>query len=301
MITYYKRTLNDRKLKIIDKFSKGCWINVVNPTNEELDFLTNEFKLDKENLLSGLDKNEVPRVEFDDNEIYIIVKILSGKEEFLDTCLILITDKFILTLSSSEPLFVRSVFENKIKITTTQKLKTLIKFLSMINDRFERETIRIVKIVNAKKSSTKEIREKDLRILLQQEEKLNNLISSYYHTSLIYERLLKKVKFFEEDKGIMEDLIIDSNQGLNLCKSSLKTISNLRNYQTILLSNKMNRTITILTIFTIFLGISTAVSGFYGMNVLLPFQDNPHIALYLVSVMFLAGISLLVYFFRIGL
>ena len=238
----------------------------------------------------------MPRVEFDDNEIYIIAKIISGTEDYLGTCLILITDKFLLTLSSKEPSFIKSVIECKIKITTTQKLKTLIKFLSLINDRSERETIRIVKIVNAKKSSTRVIREKDLRILLQQEEKLNNLIFSYQHTSLIYERLLKKVKFFEDDKEIMEDLVIDSNQGLNLCKSSLKTISNLRNYQTILLSNKMNRTITILTIFTIFLGISTAVSGFYGMNISLPFQNNPYIALYLISAMFLIGVSLLVYF-----
>ncbi len=89
--------------------------------------------------------------------------------------------------------------------------------------------------------------------------------------SLIYERLFKRVRFFGDDKEIMEDLAIDSNQGLNLCKSSLKTISNLRNYQTILLSNKMNKTITILMIFTMFLGISTTVSGLYGMNIPLPF------------------------------
>ena len=298
MITYYKRSLKDRKLKRLDDFKPGCWINVVAPTEEELDLLTERFNLDKQNLISGLDKNEVPRVEFDEGNTYILVKLISTNKKFLSTCLILLTDKFILTLSAEDPEFIRKIFEKKIKLITTQKLKVLIKFLDTIDDEFERATINIVKIINAKKGASDEMKEKDLNILLQQEEKLNSFISAYTYATLIYERLIKRIRFFEEDKEIMEDLIIDSNQGLNMCKSSLKTISNLRGYQTILLSNKMNRTITMLTIFMAFLGISTTITGFYGMNISLPFQNNPLIFLYIIASFLIVGILLIVYFLK---
>ncbi len=298
MITYYKKSLKDRATGKLENFQVGCWIDVVNPTGEEIEFLTEKFELDKQNLISGLDKNEVPRVEFDDGKVYILVKLISSSEQLLSTCLLLITDKFVLTLSSAEPQFVKSIFEKKARLITTQKLKVLIKFLSMINKEFEKETIKIVKIVNAKKNSTRKMREKDLNILLQQEEKLSYFISSYHYTTLIYERLLKKIKFSEEDKEIMEDLIIDSNQGLNLCKSSLKTISNLRNYHMIILSNKLNRTITMLTIFMAFLGVSTTITGFYGMNVSLPFQNNPDVFLYIIASILVVGIVLIIYFLK---
>lgn len=298
MISYYKRSLKDKKLGKIEKFQKGCWINVTDPTEEELYYLSNAYNLDKQNLLSGIDANEVPRVEFDEKDIYVIVKVISEDNLPLDTCLILLSENFIMTLSKKETLFVKTILEKKVKIITTQKLKTLITFLSVIGDEFERETIKTVKIVNAKKSSTKEMRDKDLEILLQQEERLSYFISSYAYTKHIYDRLIKKLKFYEEDKEIMEDLIIESNQGLNLCKSSLKTISNLRNYQTILLSNKTSRTITILTIFTIFFSISTTISGFYGMNVLLPEQDNPYAFFYIVLATLFVGLLMLGYFLK---
>ena len=86
--------------------------------------------------------------------------------------------------------------------------------------------------------------------------------------------MTKKIEFFEEDKEFINDLIIESDQGMNLCRNALKTITNLRHYYYIILSNRLNRTLKILTIFTILISIIAAVSSVYGMNIKLPFQDN---------------------------
>ena len=137
-----------------------------------------------------------------------------------------------------------------------------------------------------------------MRTLLQQEEKLNSFTSSYYYTERIYNKLLKKIKFFENDKTILEDLIIELEEGLNLCKSSLNTISNIRNYHSILLSNKMNRTITILTIFTIFFSMSMTIFGFFGMNIELSFKDNANMHIYLIVIVMTIGLSMSTYFWK---
>jgi len=294
MITYYRRSLKDREIKRLKNFQRGCWINVINPTNEEIDFLAQNFKLNKQNLLSGLDENEVPRIEFEKDNVYIIVKTPYSERPYLQTILILLTNNFILTLSKIQPDFIANMSTRLTKIVTTQKYKTLIIFLSKINKEFENETIKTVKIVNALATSSRKIKEKDIYTLLKQEEKLNFYVSSYHYEKPIYEKLIRKLNFYEEDKDIIEDLIVDSEEGLNLCKSSLKTISNIRNYYNIMMSTRINRTITVLTLFTIFLSVFTAVSGFYGMNVALPFQNVPFISIYIfVFSLFLGGIFLI--------
>ena len=55
MITYYKRTLQDKKIAKVDSFSAGTWINVINPTTAEMEFLSTKYKLDKQNLIRSLD------------------------------------------------------------------------------------------------------------------------------------------------------------------------------------------------------------------------------------------------------
>jgi magnesium transporter len=123
--------------------------------------------------------------------------------------------------------------------------------------------------------------EEQLEDLLKKEKFLNSLVSSCYYLILLYERMIKKVDFFKEDEELIKDLIEEINEKFNICKSSLKTISNIRNHWTIILSNRLNKTITILTVFTIFITIPAAISGVYGMNVILPLQDN-HFAFYCI-------------------
>ena len=47
----------------------------------------------------------------------------------------------------------------------------------------------------------------------------------------------------------------------------------MRDYYSTKLSNDLNKKVTLLTIFTIFLTIPTLVSGIYGMNIVLPMQS----------------------------
>ena len=91
---------------------------------------------------------------------------------------------------------------------------------SLINENFEQTTVDIVKAVQAKKRlSIREMKEEELNILLEQEDTLNDFVSSYYYINLLYERVIRKIEFFEQDKEILEDLIVEGNQGFNICKS----------------------------------------------------------------------------------
>ena len=296
MINYFKKTIQDKSIKKIINPEIGSWINVVNPSSGEIEYLVKKFKLDKRNLESGMDQNELPRLDFVDENIYVFTKIIPKiQTREVETYLIVISKSFILTLSKSEPSFIEKILEERVKFITTQKLKCLIELFSLIDKNFQKVTIDVVKTVQNKRKLATGLEEKELKLLLTQEGVLNDLFSSYYHMNLLYERIVRKIKFFEQDKEIIEDLIIEATQGLNLCKSSLKSISNIRSYYVILLSNKLNKIITILTIFTILVSLPAAISGIYGMNILLPFQENPLTFYYLLCFIVMIWISLILY------
>jgi len=297
MIRYFKRTLKDRKLRKIEGFEPGCWIHADNPTMKEITYLQKEFGLDRQNLVSGLDRNELPRAEILGKDIYVILKTIPPHEtKNLYTLLIVITDRFVLTVSEKAPESIENIISGDIEFITTQKLKCLVTLFSLTNKKFERQTLDIVRAVNSERESVEGLTDKHINKLLEQESILNSFVSSYYYTNTVYEKIVKNVKFFEKDRAFIEDLMIEAKQGLDLCRSSLRTISNIRNSFVILLSNKLNKVISLLTIFTIFISIPAAVSGIYGMNVLLPFGSDPSIFLYILAFIVVIWAGFIAYF-----
>ena len=205
--------------------------------------------------------------------------------------LIVVAKNFILTMSKDRLKVINRIINEKIEIYTTQKLKSMIKILSLLNKTFENTTLEIVREVHLQRKKIHKLSDKDVTNLLEYEEILNNFVYYYYHMLILYNRMLKRIKFYEKDKEIIEDLVVESNEGFNLCKSSSKTISNIRDHYMILLSNKLNKILTVLTVVTIFISIPAAISGIYEMNIALPFQHMPFV---------FWGIMLLIGFIWIG-
>ncbi|RLG12641.1 hypothetical protein DRN69_06545, partial [Candidatus Pacearchaeota archaeon] len=165
MIRYLKRTIKDSKIGELKKFETGCWIDVSAPTEEEISYLEERFTIDKQNLLDGLDDNELPRVEFKD-KAYIYIKFIESTINYnLKTLLIVLGQNFVLTLSSKEAEIIKNIQGKNEEIITTQRLKFLIKLFLKNSEEFEKITLQIVKRINS---------ERDLFENLT-ENKINNL------------------------------------------------------------------------------------------------------------------------------
>ncbi|MEK6937409.1 MAG: CorA family divalent cation transporter, partial [Nanoarchaeota archaeon] len=271
-------------------------INVVNPDMVELTSLSEKYSLNLELLEEGLDENELPRIDFEDHHTYIFVKTIFREKNVLGTLLMVLSKEFFLTLAKEEPHSIKNIQEGKVEFITTQKRKCLITLLSVINDNFENTVTKIVKNVHKKKNITDNLKESDIEDFLHEEDFLNNLVSSYYYTGALYSKMIRKIEFYEEDKEFIKDLIVESDQGLNLCRNALKTISNIRHYYSIILSNKLNRTLKVLTIFTILISILAAVSSVFGMNIKLPFQDQELAFLFVMFIVAAIMAAFLLYF-----
>lgn len=291
MLTYYKK---GDELKQIGKFQKHCWINIVKPTHHELKTIAGEYDLDYHKLLAGIDEYEVPRHDGNAKEEYVYLNSTTPETgSTLQTMLIVITKEFIMTIVKHEPPFFNQIINKEVVLETNDPRNCLLTFMSLIIQEYEKETVSIAKSVQTHKTIAKDLTEKELANLLEEEDMMNDYVASYYYLTLLFERLKDKLKKKNDKK--MHELIVEARQGSNLCKSTLKTIQNVREYYNIILNNRLNKTITVLTIFTIFLAIPAAISGLYGMNITLPLQRHPfafHLILVICAVL---GVSLFLY------
>jgi Mg2+ and Co2+ transporter CorA len=85
MISYYLRTIQDRVLREIPEFAKGCLIYCREPEESELEFLKNKFLLSEDLLNDALDPYEIPRVEKEQDKVYIFLRASLVEKEEIST------------------------------------------------------------------------------------------------------------------------------------------------------------------------------------------------------------------------
>jgi Mg2+ and Co2+ transporter CorA len=294
MITFYKRNLKDVSMQKLENYETFSWINIVDPLENDLQEFAKLHNLDFDLLVEGLDPNELPRIEIENKITYTFVKATS-KNKYLSTLLIVTGENFLITISKDSLSAIDKILENKYKIITTQIMKSYLEILWIINEEMEKKVLFMVKAVQKKKPSTILLKEEDIEFLLETEDFMNNLSTTYNYTSHLYSRLMKNLKFKKAELEMLEDLIVESEQGYNLSKASLKTISNIRNYYSIVNANKLNRTIRVLTIFTVLMSVPASIGAIYGMNVKIPLENNEFVFYYISFIIFAIMGSILYY------
>ncbi len=105
------------------------------------------------------------------------------------------------------------------------------------------------------------------------------------------------MKLHEEDRDLIEDLQLSASELIELTKSRLKTIQNIREAYNTIATNNLNKVFKRLTSIAIFMSIPTIIGGLYGMNVKLPLEDNPN-AFWIIIAFTFAVTGLFVAFFR---
>ncbi len=85
----------------------------------------------------------------------------------------------------------------------------------------------------------------------------------------------RHVQLHADDKDLIEDLILNNEQLIEGGRSSVKSIVNIREAYSTIASTNLNRTMKILTAATVLIALPNVFFGMYGMNVILPFADQP--------------------------
>ena len=59
----------------IEDMEKGCWIDIVSPSTEEIDEIANATHISRDFLTAALDREEKARTEIDEEQLLVVIDI----------------------------------------------------------------------------------------------------------------------------------------------------------------------------------------------------------------------------------
>jgi magnesium transporter len=286
MLEIYKST-ETKVLEQVEKISKGCWVNMYAPTEEEINRIADEANIYVDFIRDALDDEERPRIEREDGQVYIIVDypyITHDDAGFpiYETIPIgiVLTDECILTVSLKDTPILEVFKNNKIKeFYTFKKNRFALQILAIITSYYLRYLKQINKRTNEiERELHQSMKNKELYAFLALEKSLVYFTTSLKSNKVVLDKILRfsYIKMYEEDKDLLEDVMIEKIQAIEMAETYSSILSGMMDAFASIISNNVNIVMKFLTSFTIILSFPTIVFSFYGMNVDLPFQNSPH-------------------------
>ncbi len=310
MYKIFKST-NTGEILEINEIEHNCWVQMIAPTNEEIDFVSNKTMVDSDYIRDALDDEELSRIEFDEDKktTSILIKIpfaeIEREHKIYDTIPlgIIHCPTCIITVSSQDNVILKDFRSGTIKTFFIYKKSRFIMQIlyktATLYLLYLRQIDRQSEIIEAKLHKT--MRNKELIQLLDLEKSL-----VYFSTSLKYnERVLRKltkVSFmnkYDEDTELLEDIVIENQQASEMAKMYSDILSGTRDAFASVISNNLNSVMKFLASITIVMAIPTMISSFFGMNVTnIPFSHTPFGFFTVVLISVLITAIVVIYMFK---
>ena len=289
MITVYKTT--NGRLEQVKSIEDDCWVNIVDPTQEEIAELEKNFAIPSDFLTDPLDVDERARIAVEDEYSLIIIRIpiFEENEEVPFTTMpigIIISDDIIFTISKKDNLILHRFTSGKVKRFSTDKHSRFILQIFYYVSLLYLNYLKVVdkRATEVEKELHKSLKNEELIRLLNLEKSLVYFTTSLRSNELMMEKLqrMEIVKMYVEDKELLDDVIIENKQAIETANIHSNILSGMMDAFASVISNNLNVVMKFLTSITIILMIPTLIASFYGMNVSLPFQHSPNAFLYTI-------------------
>jgi magnesium transporter len=299
MLAIFKNSIQAKELKRLDTIAPQAWISVVDPTEEDLLAVHQTMKVSKEVLEDCTDEFELPRVEIEGGNLIIILRAAIEYKGAYDTIpfTVIINNSNVATIAGRKPAFLDNFESGKAEIITTQRSNFFIKVCLGIIEEYQKNINRINRSVEFKKQKLDKIEKADIIKLIRHEEVLNEFVSSLTPTINTIKKILqnKYIDLYVQDKELVDDLLIDGEQVRETAITNVKSIKNIRDGYTTVMTINLNQVITLLTYVTVIFTIPMVIASIYGMNIRLPFEQSPKafmgiIVLNAVSILTAAGL-----------
>jgi len=294
LIEIFKTVEPGNELICIEAIERGCWVNLTNPTEEELEAVIKHLNVEQNMLRDPLDSEEKPRVDIDEDQTLIIVDIPyvyeednSIKYETVPMGIMQVRDDFIITISSKQTSVLERFRNGQIRnFYTYKKTRFILQILYNIAEDFLKYLRHIDKKTEyLEKTLHKSMRNKELYKLMELSKSLVYFTTSLKSNETVLERLLtgRVIKLYEEDHDLLEDTIIENKQAIEMANIYSTILSGMMDAFASIISNNQNVVMKFLAAMTIVLAIPNMVYSFFGQNVPLPLQHNPFMWLYIFA------------------
>lgn len=269
----------------------GTWFNLVHPEPSELRIVSEITNAPLDLLRAALDMEESSRIEVEEDHILIITNVPKTEEGALfayDTIPlgIIISESFITTvcLEQNDVLADFDIIHHHFFDTRKRT-----RFLFQILYKTAVLYLKDLRLMNRRTDEVEQdlrrsMKNKELFLLLDLQKALTYFTVALRSNRSVIERLLRLfsnpgvhhlVKLREDDEELLEDVRIEYDQAIEMVQVHSDVMASTMDAMASVISNNLNIVMKFLASVTIVMAIPTMLSGFFGMNVPVPWQGNP--------------------------
>ena len=287
MLKIYNTDMETNKFEEVKEFSRGCWINMINPSENEIKTVCKNVNIQEDFIRYPLDYEEKARIEEeeDDNTILFVIDIPvteDSQDGILYTTMplgmIVVRDDYFITVCLKKNKLIEDFEKQKVKgFQTFKKTRFIFQILYSNASYYLDYLKKINKETEIAENALKQTpKNEDFLKMLTLEKGLVYFSTSLKSNELVMEKTLrgKIIKLYDEDEDILEDAITENRQAMEMAKIYTDILTGTMDAYASLISNNLNVVMKTLTSITIILAIPTVISSFWGMNVKVPFENT---------------------------
>ena len=279
----------------LDKqLGNGCtWINLDVEKIKNLEDLSEIYGLDKETIEYALDRNERAHMDYNRENgtvtfIYNVLDLEKDKDYYEAIPMTFIVEnKRMITISNHKNAY---VIDQMLAYLDSHELLSIYKFLFASLEIISNAYYPIIEKMDKSKD--------EVNSLLRQRTTKKNLFAlSDLETGMVYltaaakqnRLLLEHIqghalyrRFNEVEREQFDDAMIEAHQLVSMTDLISQVLQQLSSSYNNILNNNLNDSLTVLTIISVLLAVLAVITGFFGMNVPLPFTEEPNAWIYIL-------------------
>ena len=285
MIKMYNTDINTNITEETKDLKKGNWINMISPTEEEIQRVCAALQIKQDFIRYSLDEEEKARIDTEDDDnttLYIIdIPVIESDRTrrvyvTMPIGVIFVRDDYIITVSQKNNDIIKDIKTEN--VITYKKSRFLLQILYANSKKFLSLLYKINKELESTENKLKNsLQNEGLLKMLDLEKSLVYFTTALKTNEVVMEKTTrgKIIKLYEEDEDLLEDAIIENKQAIEMAKIYSDILSGTMDTYASIISNNLNAVMKILTSVTFILAIPTLIASIWGMNVELPFQREP--------------------------
>lgn len=295
----------------LDRIEPGAWIALTDPSQDELDWVSDKLNIETEDLKAALDDNERSHIEIEDNYTLILVDIPiieeRNEKQWYGTIPmgIIVTKENIITVCLNDTPVLTGLMKGKVKnFYTSWKTRFILQILyrnAALFLQYLRGINKRTEIIEKKLQQSPQ--NKELIQLLELEKSLVYFTTSLRSNEMVLEKLMKieSIKKYPEDTELLEDVIIENKQAIEMVNIYSGILNSMMDAFSSVINNNVNNVMKVLAIITIVLSVPTMIFSAYGMNVNgagMPFASEPWGFVAVIGVSILMAIIVAIVFLK---
>ncbi|MDB5165301.1 MAG: hypothetical protein JWM00_191 [Candidatus Saccharibacteria bacterium] len=282
MLSYYaKRSSGEDFEKVQSPIGELLWVRGEHFDASDAASLSKQFGLSRNILEDVTDSGELPRADFVDGKEYIFFRVpqRTKKGKVLTRPFLAILDgtRFF-SLSHTDTLLSAEIIQ-KAASSASGGAGLLLATLAGVTGMYEelmQYTSRTIQDTG-QRLHTHEVTNQDFIHFVTVEDNLNQYQMNLEGILAVTKRLKENSHqvFDGQDQESLDDITLHIQQLLVGVDTYFKSVESIRNAYGTIANNTLNERMKTLTVFTVLIALPNVFFGMYGMNVDLPYADQP--------------------------